>query len=243
MTPRSLCRTFITVLAFGATVAVAQDARPAFPPAISVDELERHKLTVSPPEKIAPGQYRIGEIVLNKANKSVTFPAIANMNKGLLEYLLVRDGGKTHESLLRTTVEPYNLHLACLLVGMEGTNAPLAFQGDTAAPKGQAVEILLQLKGEDGKLKTVSPEAWMVHVVDDMKRDVPKLRWVYTGSAVQNGRFVAQVGGSIVALYHDPAAMVDNASPGGESDKIWFVREEAAPSVGTPVMVTIRSKK
>lgn len=83
----------------------------------------------------------------------------------------------------------------------------------------------------------------MVHVVDDKRRDVPKLHWVYTGSVVQNGRFVAQVGGSIVALYHDPAAMVDNASPGGESDKIWFVREDAVPPVGTPVMVTIRSKK
>jgi hypothetical protein len=49
--------------------------------------------------------------------------------------------------------------------------------------------------------------------------------------------------GSIIAIYHDPAALIDNASEGGESDKVWFVREGASPPVGTPVTVTIKRKK
>jgi hypothetical protein len=244
MNLRSPRRVLAFGLAFAATAAIAQEVRsPSSPAAMSIDEFEHQKIRIAPPELVAPGQYRIGEILLNKADKSITFPATVNMNKGLLEYLLVRTGGKTHESLLRTTIEPYNLQLACLLVGMEGTNAPLGFQGDPATPKGEAVEILLNIKSDDGKGKMISPEVWMMQVVGEAKRDIPTLHWVYTGSMVHNGRFAAQLGGSIVALYHDPAAMIDNASPGGESDKIWFVREDAAPPVGTPVMVIIRSKK
>jgi len=74
-------------------------------------------------------------------------------------------------------------------------------------------------------------------------KDIKSLDWLYTGSIVVNGRFIAQSEGSIAALYHDPVAMIDNASAGGESDKVWFVKEGAAPPVGTPVTVTIRAKK
>ena len=244
MTIRS-SHSLAAMMVFSAACAFAQDTRVPYPPAITPDMLDRHTVRLIPPEMIAPGQYRIGDIQLNKLEKSVTFPATVNMNKntGLLEYLLVRTSGKTYESVLRTDIEPYNLQLACLLVGLEGTNAPLGFQGDPATPRGDSVEIVVQIKGADGKPQTVSPEAWMMQVEGETKRDVPPLRWVYTGSMVHNGRFAAQMGGSIVALYHDPVAMIDNASPGGESDKIWFAREDAAPPVGTPVMVTIRSKK
>jgi hypothetical protein len=239
-----LLRAIITFATIGAGVAaLAEEVRTPFPPAVSVDDVERHRLTISPPERTGPGQYRIGEIQLNKSERSVSFPAAVNMNKGLLEYLLVGNGGKLHESLLRTNIEPYNLQLACLLVGIEGTEAPLAFQGDPATPKGDAVEILLRVKDNDGKQRAVAPETWLAQVVGETKRDVSGLRWVFSGSVVHNGRFAAQVGGSIIALYHDPAAMIDNASPGGESDKIWFVKEGATPPVGTPVTVTIKARK
>lgn len=231
------------LLSIGVNSTHAQEARSPFPPAISADEMDRHKIRISPPEMLASGQYRIGEILLNKSDKSVSFPAVVNMNKGLLEYLLVNRGGKTHESLLRTSVEPYNLQLACLLVGMEGTNAPLAYQGDPATPKGDTIEIVLQVMGADGKLATVSPETWVMQERGETKRDAPPLRWVYTGSVVHNGRFAAQLSGSIVALYHDPSAMIDNATAGGESDKIWFAREVATPAPGTPVTVIFRTKK
>lgn len=238
---RFLRRSLTAMMALAATSVLAEDARSPFPPPVSPDKFERHGVEVAPPEMIAPGRYRMGEIELNKAEKSVTFPATLNMNKGLLEYLLVRTGGKTHESLLRTDVEPYNLQLALLLVGMEGTNAPLSFQGDPATPRGEGVEIVLRLKADSGK--EFSPEAWLLQLVGEDPRNSPPLNWIYTGSVVRNGRFAAQIGGSIVALYHDPVAMVDNASPGGESNRIWFAKEDSAPPVGTPVLVTIRSKK
>ena len=231
-------------LALPAAAVLGQDRPPVpFPPAATPDQLDRHTLRIAPLERVAPGRFRMGAIELDKAQKSVSFPAVVNMQEGLLEYLLVRSTGKTHESLLRTDIEPYNLQIACLFVGMEGTSAPLAMQGDPGTPKGDPIEIQLQPVGKDGTAQTIAPEAWLIRLAGDKREDVPPLQWVFTGSVVNEGRLAAQLGGSIVALYHDPAAMVDNASPGGESDKIWFVRQEAVPAVGTPVTVTLKLKK
>ena len=213
------------------------------PPPASADMLDRHTFRVSPPELVSPGVYRISDILVNKINKSVSFPAVVNMNKGLLEYLLVRGGGKTHESLFRTNIEPYNLQIACLLLDLVGSDKPLAFQGAPETPKGDPVMITVSITDKDGKTSELHPEKWITKVVNGKPEETESLNWIFTGSMVHRGRFAAQVDGSIIALYHDPVAMIDNASPGGESDKIWFVKEGSVPPVGTPVTITIQPVK
>lgn len=192
-------------------------------------------------QKIGPGLFAIGEVRLNKAAKSISFPAVVNMNKGMLEYILVRNGGKTHESLFRTTVDPLQVHYAMLLIGSEGTDQPLARQGDPETPKGNPVDIAVSYI-KDGRMTTYRPESWVVKKVDDKMVDAGPLQWVYTGSTFSNGRFLAQAEGSVIAIFHDPAALFDNASPGGESDRVWFANDAAAPPVGTPVTLTINVK-
>ena len=193
-------------------------------------------------ETIGPGMFRMGEILINKKFQSVSFPAQVNMDKGLLEYLLVRTGGKTHESLLRTHIQPVDIHLACLLLGLEGTDRPLRVQGDPERPKGEPMEIRMIIN-RDGKNANIRPEEWLSKKTGAVSEGVEKLDWVFTGSVIFNRRFMAQVEGSLVALYRDPVALFDNASPGGESDRIWFVKEGAVPAVGTPVTLIIMRKK
>ncbi|MSM38630.1 MAG: hypothetical protein GJT30_03270 [Geobacter sp.] len=209
------------------------------PPPLPGELPDRHTFRVSPVEQVAPGLYRVGDILIDKKERTVSFPAEVNMDKGLLEYVLVRTGGKTHESLLRTRIEPYNLQVACLLLGIEGTATPLAFQGAPETPKGDPVALSIHLPTG----APIKPEQWMVRTVDGVNRDLSDLRWVFTGSVVTSGRFAAQAEGSIIAVFHDPVAMVDNASAGGESDKIWFVKEGTVPPVGTPITLVIRAIK
>ncbi len=226
----------------------AQKPPIAPPPPIAGEDLWRQGLKPMPVEKVSPGVFRLGEIRIYKEARSIAFPANVNMDKGLLEYILVRSSGKTHESLLRTDVDPYHLQIAFLLLGFEGTDQPIAEQGSAEIPKGDPVEITIDYakKGSDAvaehkvKLKT---EEWVVKKINNSIKDVGKLEWVYTGSVVVQGQFIAQTSGSIVAIYHDPAALIDNASPGGESDEIWFVKEGSVPPVGTPVTVTIKAKR
>ena len=54
---------------------------------------------------------------------------------------------------------------------------------------------------------------------------------------------MSQETGSIAAIWHDPVALIDNASQGGESNRIWFVKQGTVPPVGTPVTVTIKPAK
>jgi hypothetical protein len=200
-----------------------------------------------PVEKVSPGVFRLGEIRIYKETRSIAFPAKVNMDKGLLEYILVRSSGKTHESLFRTDVDPYHLQIAFLLLGFEGTDRPIAEQGSEQTPKGDMVEIAIDYmkRGGDavgGGNVRIKTEEWVVKKINNSFKDTGKLDWVYTGSVVTQGQFLAQSSGSIIAIYHDPAALIDNASPGGESDKIWFVKEGSVQPVGTPVTIIIKAK-
>ena len=194
-------------------------------------------------EKVAPGIYRLGEISIDKRQKGISFPAKVNMDKGLLEYLLVRDGGKTHESLLRTAVAPIDLQVALLLVGLEGADEHQAAQGDPGKPGGERVEISLTYPDAAGKAISVGPQAWIARKTGEKLAQADKFSWVFTGSMIRDQRFLAQAEGSIIAVYHDPVALVDNTSAGAESDLHWFVNEKSVPRVGTPVTVTIRAAK
>lgn len=217
----------------------AQQVNPPMTPPPPIDPTEKKLSAV---EKISPGTFRIGDIQINKSKKSVSFPVTVNMDKGLLEYLLVQGAGKTHESLFRTKVQPYDLQIAFLLLGFEGADTPLSSQGDPAKPKGEPVELTITYKKADGTSVTVMPEEWITKTVDGKPRGVSAMDWVFTGSMVAEGQFMSQMSGSIAAIFHDPSAMIDNASPGGESDEVWFVKEGPVPPVGTPVTITIKAK-
>jgi hypothetical protein len=188
---------------------------------------------------ITPGFFEIGGIRLNKQEGIVEFDAAVNMDKGLLEYLIVGNGGKTHESLLRAEIEPYNLQIALLMIGLEGTMNPLSAQGDSRLPTGDPITIWVKWE-KNGKIENLQVDKW---VADKNAGNAPTtMNWVFTGSIISNGVFMAQVEKSIAAIYHDPIALIDNTSKEGASDEIWFVNEKEVPPAGTKVTVTIRKK-
>ncbi len=196
----------------------------------------------SPPplQMIAPGVFEIGGVRIMKQERQVLFPGMVNMDKGLLEYVIVGDGGKLHESLLRTSVEPYCLQLALLLVGLEGTTQPLEAQGDQAMPDGDPVSLWIEWK-DGSQTRRVRVEDWITNKKE--ARTMAHMNWVFTGSIVQDGHFRAQVEKSIAAIFHDPVALIDNPLPEGGSDEIWFVNEGGLPPAGTPVTVIIQQEE
>lgn len=214
---------------------------PPTAPGAGVPPIGMNAPANSPIERIGEGLLRIGKVTIDKYQKTISFPAQLNMDKGLLEYVLVRTGGKTHESLLRTEAEPYDIQLACVLLDLTGTDNPLPYQGAQETPKGDQVAIKVTVKDQSGKHQELHAAQWVAKSVAGKPEASGNLKWVYVGSWISEGRFMSQVDGSIIALYHDPVAIFDNASPGGESDKIWFVNEQAVPPLGTPVTITIQA--
>ncbi|MGZ4974334.1 MAG: YdjY domain-containing protein, partial [Limisphaerales bacterium] len=171
--------------------------------------------TNAPPlVEVSPGVYQIGLVQLDKSNKSVQFPAVLNMDHGLIEYLLVTTRGKTHESLLKTEAEPYHIHVAMLLLGAKGAaqskellnvptgeyhvNTPGAATNRLAELlKGDSIRIELVWTNANGA-RTNAAEDW----ITDLQRGKAAARgtWNYNGSRVVDGIYMAQQQGSIVAV-------------------------------------------
>lgn len=209
------------------------------PPPAFIPEPDTQAKQIPPIEKLGSGAYSLGDILVNKSERSITFPAQVNMDSGMLEYLIVHNKGKTHESLLRTRIDPYNLQIAFLLLGYEGTSQRLAMQGDSTTPKGERIRITVSsVAGQ--KTVVVPVEQWLVNKFGEDVKEVESMNWVFSGSYVDDGRFMSQETGSVAAIWHDPVALIDNASPGGENNRIWFVKQGMVPSVGTPVKVIIK---
>lgn len=219
---------FLAGLALPAAAAQPPGARPAQAEAIPAIE------------KLGGNRFKLGEIVIDKAHGAITFPAQVNMSEGLLEYLLVHEKGKTHESLLRTQVDPYHMQMAFLLLGYKPSEQRLQRQGDPTPPRGEALQI--RISADAGKT-WFETDKWLIQSLEGKKKPVPPMQWIYTGSYEDRGRFMARQSGSVVAIWHDPVALVDNATPGGENNRIWFVNAGVVPAVGTPVEISLRRAK
>ena len=141
---------WIILAALGITRLSAAE-RPAVrippPPSPAVDDIAS---TNSAVRQIGPGLFQIGDIRFDRESRSIRFPAAVNMREGNIEYLLVTATGKTHESLLRTGIEPFQLQLAFLLLGAKGagTNA-LPLDPSQSLP-GDKVQVELSWKTDAG---------------------------------------------------------------------------------------------
>jgi len=181
-------------------------------------------------------------VSIDKASHSVTFPAEINMTSGLLEYLLVNKKGKTHESLLSTAIEPYDLQVAMLLLGIKPAAA------SHSQPPGQITREYLSTAPELTGAKISITISWPGHRVaaEDLIYNLDKNAvmtpglWIYNGSEMYDGKFLAQIDGSMGALVRDSGALMNNPRPGNDDDQIWEPYTTAVPPKGTAVDVTVK---
>ena len=172
-------------------------------------------------KEVRSGVYMAGAITIVAADHSVRFPAEVNMAGGIIEYALVHEGGKVHESLLSTKVSPLELNVALLL----------------ARPKqgGTRVRVLIKLSDDASEMPV---EKWI------RRNDADKLMengvWAYQGSRLEEGVLVAERDGSILGIIEDRDAVIGNPRDGRENDDIWEAARGDVPKVGTPVEVVIR---
>jgi hypothetical protein len=221
---------FIMLLALGRLDTPVADSKS---PEEKPREPAASEAKASPPLKqIAPGVFEVGQVRFTTRDRQVRFPAFVNMEGGLLEYLVVTGTGKLHESLLRTEVEPYHIHVAMLFLGAKGSTAepmsPNAFAGENVT-----IEIVWK---ENGKEKKSAIESF----VTDLSSREPLRRgpWIYNGSRIIEGTFLAQRNGSIIALIEDPDALMNNPVAGREDDENWEARK-IGPGFDTPIEVLL----
>lgn len=189
-----------------------------------------------------PDSFQIGLIRLNRAERTLTFPAKVKITNEVVEYALVTTEGKTHESVFTTDVSPTQLHVAVLLLGITPasdlglTNSPIRLQKGARA----RIDIGWDVRGRERR----TPLERMIVLKSSTGKEAAKpLKipgWTYNGSFLHQGLFVAQEEGSIISLIRDPVALINNSGVDRDDDDIHFPDPRKLPPKGTPVMVRLR---
>lgn len=218
---------------------------PPPPLATPVGESDTNLMGRNRMKMVSQGVYEFGDVIVDKHQRTVTFPAFLNMNQGPLEYLLVTSYGKKHESLLRTDVSPFNIHMAMLLldVPLRTNIVSVPPPAHIVKPSSEAIpgrRVAIELSWTNAGKTVRNPAEDLIYNTES-KTTLSRDAWLYNGSAVWDGRFLAQREGSIVSLVTDLSALINNSGSGHDNDHIWTGNAAALPPVDTPVAVTFRA--
>jgi hypothetical protein len=202
-----------------------------------------------PIREISPGVYQLGEVRIDKEQRTISFPARLNMNEGPMEYFLVTSWGKTHESIFKTDTEPFRIHLAMLLLDTNaaatnsGTNGPaVSVGGFVSHPPnirlpGEPVSIELKWTADGRETRKRAEEM----IFNSEQKSVMRVGdWVYTGSRVADGLFLAEIDGSVISLVTDGEALINNEGIGHDNDTIWIPNTNNLPPSNAAVTVSIK---
>lgn len=194
--------------------------------------------TNAPIKEISPGIFQIGQVTIDKGKRTASFPAMLNINDAAaIEYFLVTENGKIHESALRTTAEPYHINLALLLLGATGAGTNAFRQTNQPAIPGDKVQLEVSWVSLE-KTTRVPAESMIENRLTKMP--LAPGPWIYNGSQIYEGTFIAQLEGSIISVITDPIAIINNPRADAENDDLWQIRTNNLPPLNWPMEVTVR---
>ena len=225
--------------------------RPAFenakpkPGAVLADPAEAAKRI----KTLGNNEYELGGITFNGATREVRVPCLVNMSEGALEYAVVHETGKTHESLLKTTAQAIDLQVALLLTHYQPGHTGLFWyekdekvrkKMEETTPKTPGGNLLqLFVEWQDGAAKKRVPlREW---IIDPRTKKEPTSfdHWIFNGSMIQESGFSAQIYGNTVGIYYDVTAIINCPSKENLVDDIWSVNKAVVPKEETKVTLII----
>ena len=192
-------------------------------------------------KKITPDILQVGTVKLVKKANEVHIPVTIEMHEGPIEYLVVTGRGKVHESLFVTTAEPHHVQVAMLLLNAKGSGGKLISDDPETPIPGQPVDIELHWK-ENGKGKKARIERF-VQTIHPKLQPAKNGPFIFNGSRVFEGQFLAQRDGSIISLITDNAAQFNNPRLGRDDDELWRPQPKGLPAVASNATVVIRLLK
>lgn len=207
--------------------------------------LDQQAKSDSPTNQIVqtgPDSFQIGLIQLNRAKRTLTFPAVVRITNEVVEYALVTTEGKTHESMFTTEVSPTQLHVAVLLLGVTPasdlgvTNSPIRLQKGAHA----RIDIGWNVRGRERRTPLERMILLRSSTGKGTSHPLKLSGWIYNGSFLHQGLFVAQEEGSIISLIRDPVALINNPGADRDNDDIHFPDPHKLPPKGTSVTVRLR---
>lgn len=199
-------------------------------------------------KKLDETRYQIGEVTFDKKTREIFIPATVNFREGILEFLLVHENGKIHESLFRTSVSPVHINTAFKLLRYPpskelyrkwkepGVITSEFYEEDDETKKQARVAIHAKFE-KNGKSTTVPVHEWIRHeTISSAMRPTP---WVYGGSETVNGKYIPETSGDIAAIFITNSSIINYPGDDNLNDEVWTCMTSRIPPLETPVTLII----
>ena len=227
----------------------------AAPPSTSA-EAEATLMKAFGVRQLAPNRYELGCIHFDSKSRTITIPVKVNMREQVVEYALVSEGGKLHESIFSTKARPTNIHIAALLLGVRATNSTACADHTISFPAANALKISVQWprNGPDADIplsklivtrKSIGAAAWYQPPGKSGRVEpatvLSERSWFYKGSRFRSSQLAAQMSGSIIATIADPEALIVN--PGADRmqrEVQHYPNKDLLPVVGKTVSLVLQ---
>jgi hypothetical protein len=242
-----ILRSAILILSAAISQVYAQDRAPVEP--LSLPAPDQFVESVKPVvEKFDGTRFRVGLVFFDQKSREIRFPAKINMTEGLLEFLVVHQNGKVHESLLVTDISATHLNLAFTLLRYAASPELYALPNETGGlsdnfpevpadiKSGSRVKIDVEWKDGD-KTSRLCANEWIQHATK--KTAMPAGPWVYGGSEVFDGKYVPESTGDIIAIFISRSAMINYPGDDNSDDDVWLPYPNRVPPQGTEVTVIL----
>ena len=188
------------------------------------------------------GKFDFGGLLIDQKLKRLSFDAVCNQTSGLVEYALVHQSGKLHESLFSTKIPPRWIH-ACLLLlkakPLGGNFLSQEFKSQQAEDMIPEYQMNAQVSWEENE-SIITREIFELVFNQLSERTLEARPFLFTGSRTIEGNYMAVVEGSILAIYHDRNAIINSLDPESISDDSWVVFHEKMPPLDQRVRFYIQ---
>ncbi|MFT5906014.1 MAG: hypothetical protein ACI9E1_001619 [Cryomorphaceae bacterium] len=202
-------------------------------------------------KRINESTYQLGEVIIDKKKRTISFEAEAEITKDIIEYAIVTPAGKVHESLFITNARPIHFNIAFKLLGYKENkslfkvfvnNFPTEkYQTTTDAAKAKSffTTTISWTDKETKKTHSHNINELIKNAQTEKTMASSKAKWSYGGSFMHHGKFAAEINNDLIAIFTDRGAVANYTGEGREDDTLWFPITEKMPVKGTKVTITI----
>ncbi len=200
-------------------------------------------------KQLPNGQFQLGQITFDAQSREISFPARVEQTRAIIEYVLVLSKGKIHESLFVTDITPSQLNVVLKLLNYKESKE--LFPIITEAQAGEQLhEVPLETRKQarlevfvtlQNPRRTLALHELITH--NHTKADMTPTDYVNGGSYLENGTYLADRNGDIIALLTDSAAMLNYPGEDRLDDTLWVPNTKRLPEYGSPVTITLKPSK
>lgn len=249
----------IALIACAWDLSHAQDVSRPAEPAEQPEQEETYREVPLPDGKTVPKfeplddhRIKIGNVIVNHKDRTVTFNAQINMKEGLLEYICSMPNGKLHESLLVTEADPLHISLGMTLLKFRRFEKFFPVRDENfewlpfTEPKPEdyadAYVQITMTYTQDGKEQKSDFSDFVVN--SQTRQGIDPRDWLYTNSFFYEGAYQASLSGEVISIFASRTSPINYIGDfhDGVNDTGWIINPQKNLPVGTDVTITISQK-